>query len=109
MIEIKDNVIYVDVDETLILPASDELFVPSEPNHKLIEQIKKWKSEGRSIIVWTSNGDGVAWARKWVKELQIEEWVDLCLPKPHTIVDDDHLEYYRIIDPITLEYGEYRN
>jgi hypothetical protein len=101
---ITNNVIYIDVDETLLIPASPELFIPTEPNLKLIEKIKKWKAEGKSIIVWTSNGGGVEWAIDAVKRCNIEEYVDLCLPKPYTIVDDDHLEYYSTIDPITLEF-----
>ena len=92
---INDNVIYVDVDQTLI--------VSMAPNFELIDKIREWKAKGRSIIVWTSNADGVAHAIKAVKFCEIEDLVDLCLPKPHTIVDDDHLEYYKIIDPITLE------
>lgn len=95
--------IYVDVDETLYLPA-DGCFVPRDPNYPLIEKIKEWHSEGRDIIVWTSNSAGVQWAKDAVKNLGLEPYVKLCLPKPHTIVDDDHLEYYHVIDPITLTY-----
>lgn len=102
MIEIRDKVVYIDVDFTLLLPASPDLFIPTEVNHKLVEQIKKWKETGWSIIVWTSNSKGVSWAREAVVICNIEDYVDLTLPKPHTIVDDDHLEYYKIIDPITL-------
>ena len=100
---IDDTVIYIDVDETLIL-SGDGLFVPQIPNESLIGQIKDWKGDGRKIIVWTSNGDGVQHAIKIVKQLGIEDYIDLCLPKPRTIVDDDHLEYYNTIDPITLEW-----
>jgi hypothetical protein len=104
MIEyITDSVIYIDVDETLIIPA-ENCFVPHDPNLKLIEKIKEWKDNGRQIIVWTSNGNGVRHAINVVKSLGLEDYVDICLPKPRTIVDDDHLEYYNIIDPITLEW-----
>jgi len=108
---ILDNVIYIDVDETLLLPDNEDTFVPCKPNYPLIGMIKEWKKAGRSIVVWTSNGDGVEHARKIVRELDIERYVDLCLPKPMTIVDDDHLEYYRVIDPITFEsrYRDYKD
>ena len=98
---IKDDVIYIDVDETLLL--SNELVTSKDLNLSLIEKIKEWKEEGKSIIVWTSNSGGKAWADKAVEICGIEDYVDLTLPKPHIIVDDDHLEYYQIIDPITLE------
>ncbi len=101
---IKDNVIYIDVDDTLILSKCGELLSETSTiNYALIDKIKKWKEKGRSIIVWTSNSAGVEHARKAVKRCGIEDLVDLCLPKPHTIVDDDHLEYYRVINPRTLK------
>ena len=34
----------------------------------------------------------------------IQEEVNYVMPKPTVIVDDDHLEYYSIIDPITLKW-----
>ena len=49
---IKDDVIYIDVDETLLL--SNELVTSKDLNLSLIEKIKEWKEEGKSIIVWTS-------------------------------------------------------
>lgn len=101
---INDNVIYIDVDETLILRPDDNSSIQT-PNLKLIKKIKEWKEQGRSIIVWTSNAEGVEHAYWAVKFCEIEDLVDLILPKPHVIVDDDHLEHYSIIDPITLEYA----
>ena len=101
---INDDVIYIDVDETLLIPSSPELFFPQEPNLPLIAKIKEWKKAGRQIIVWTSNGNGVQHAINSVKKCGIEDYVDLCLPKPAVIVDDDHLEYYSTIDPISLNY-----
>lgn len=93
---IKDGAIFIDVDDTLIIEGNSNL--------KLIDKMKDWKLSGRDIIVWTSNFSGVEHAHKIVNSLGIQDIVDLILPKPTTIVDDDHLEYYNIIDPITLEY-----
>ena len=93
---IPDGAIYIDVDDTLIIDDS--------PNLPLIDLMKRWKSEKRPIIVWTSNFQGVNWAIDKVKLLGIEDLVDICLPKPNMIVDDDTLEYYSTIDPKTLEW-----
>ena len=91
-----DNCIFIDVDDTLIIRMT--------PNFELIEKIKEWKRSGRTIIVWTSNADGVSHAVKAIDYCGITELVDFVLPKPRTIVDDDHLEYYQVIDPETLEW-----
>lgn len=104
MIILDDNCIFIDVDDTLLIPSSPELFVPQEPNKLLIEKIKEWNDEGRTIIVWTSNPDGVKHCKRAVYECGIEQEVHYLLPKPTVIVDDDHLEYYSIIDPITLKW-----
>jgi len=102
--KINNKIIYIDVDWTLLLP-SEGCFIPTTPNEKLIEKIKAWKLDGHTIIVWTSNPKGVKWAKDAVKICEIEGWVDLCLPKPKVIVDDEHLEY-KTIDPVTLELKE---
>jgi hypothetical protein len=101
-----DDCIFIDVDETLIIPENEECFVPKKPNLKLIEKIREWKDKGRTIIVWTSNPDGVKHCKKAIYLCGIEEEVNFVMPKPRTIVDDDHLEYYNIIDPITLEWRD---
>lgn len=104
MFILDDDCIFIDVDETLILPAAEGCFVPKIPNLKLVEKIKEWKDKGRSIVVWTSNPDGVEHCVKAIDLCKIRDEVDYVMPKPRTIVDDDHLEYYNIIDPITLDW-----
>ena len=95
MFILPDNCIFIDVDDTLIIEA--------KPNYKLIEKIKEWKDKKKTIILWTSNSDGVKHAVKAARFCRIEDEVDFIMPKPYVIVDDDHLEYYRIINPLTLE------
>jgi len=102
----EDDFVYVDVDFTLILPHDVGLLIPESVNHELVAQIKKWHSEGRNIIIWTSNPDGREHCRKAAKLCGIEEYIYDYLPKPRLIVDDDHIEYYRTMDPITLEIKE---
>lgn len=104
MLVIPDNVIFVDVDDTLLLSEYGELLSEGYTlNKPLITKIKEWYNSGRTIIVFTSNALGVDHARKAVIECGLEDFVAQVQPKPATIVDDDHLEYYTIIDPITLE------
>ena len=93
-----DSCVYIDIDDTLIIHTDKGSVV----NVKLMEKIRDWKSKGRTIIVWTSNTGGIKYAKQMLAMCDIE--VDAVLPKPYTIVDDDHLEYYSIIDPITLEF-----
>ena len=104
MFILDDNCIFIDVDETLLIPPSPELFVPTEPNLKLVEKIKEWSKAGKSIVVWTSNPNGTSHCLKAIDKCRINPYIKAVMRKPSIIVDDDHLEYYSIIDPITLEY-----
>lgn len=101
-----DDVVYIDVDYTLLLPEDVELFIPDSANKKLVEKIIKWHSEGRTIIIWTSNTRGVQHCKDAAKLCGIEDYIYDYLPKPKLIVDDNHLEYYRTMDPITFEVQE---
>jgi len=103
MMILDDNCIFIDVDETLLIP-EEGCFVPRDVNQPLVEKIKEWKDQGRTIIVWTSNPDGVEHCKKAIYQCGIQEEVNYVMPKPTVIVDDDHLEYYSIIDPITLKW-----
>lgn len=98
------QIIDVDVDETLLIP-EEGCFVPRDVNHKLVKKLREWHAKGKTITVWTSNADGVKWAVRAVELCGIEDIVFSVRAKPTTIVDDDHLEYYTIIDPITFEWG----
>lgn len=105
MFVLDDNCIFIDVDDTLILSKEGVLLEDySEINHNLIQKIREWKDNNRVIIVWTSNSGGVGHAVNVINRVGIRDEVDYVMPKPVTIVDDDHLEYYNIIDPRTLEY-----
>ena len=106
MVILGDNCIFIDVDETLLLSGGEGLFIPKDVNLPLVEKIKEWRDAGRTIIVWTSNPDGVEHCKKAIYKCGIQDEVHYIMPKPTTIVDDDHLEYYRIVDPITLKWRE---
>lgn len=104
----EDDFVYIDVDFTLVLPQDVGLLIPDSVNHPLVDKIRKWHSEGRNIIIWTSNPDGREHCRKAARLCGIYDLIYDFLPKPILIVDDDHIEYYRTMDPMTLEIKESR-
>lgn len=106
-----DQVVTIDVDDTLVLwpeshrdytkPASHTL--PYEgavgfkdpydgttnwlvPHQKHIDLIKKYKGRGFLVIVWSAGG--VQWANSVVDSLGIRDYVDIILTKPSRYVDD---------------------
>lgn len=105
--------IYFDVDDTLVLwhvnlddvpkvkiisPPSkhfvgqlEEFEVPEyeeylTPHLKHIEELKKLKLKGHTIIVWSQGGHD--WAASVVKGLNLEEYVDYVIEKPTKYYDD---------------------
>lgn len=103
MIKLPDvKTIYCDVDDTLVLHkdiVSSELlekegikisiknyafFVVPNKNH--IELLKICKSHGKVVVVWSQGGS--EWAEAVVDALNLREYVDLCICKPHQFVDD---------------------
>lgn len=64
-------------------PAWEELLVP----HRLhIEQLKKHKMRGHTVVVWSAGG--YDWAETVVRTLRLEKYVDLVICKPTWIYDD---------------------
>ena len=94
-----DNIIGVDVDETLVMWS-----IPVEyqgqaikfnnfgyetmllPHKKHIELLKQFKVRGHYIIVWSQGG--WEWASEVIKVLGLEDWVDEVKTKPKWIIDD---------------------
>lgn len=56
------------------------------PHRFHIEQLKKHKMRGHTIIVWSAGGWD--WAAAVVKALGLETYVDLCISKPTWAYDD---------------------
>jgi len=62
--------IAVDFDGTLCYSSWPEL---GEPNTKLIEYLKDWKSQGNKLILWTCRaGEALEKAVEWCKEQELE-------------------------------------
>lgn len=97
-----DNVLYVDVDETLILWGNkeheedreiivDDPYLPGKKNtfvahQRNIDLVIRNKNQGKHIIVWSAGG--YRHAEEVVKALEMEQYVDLILSKPTSYVDD---------------------
>lgn len=116
MIVIPGNTtVYVDVDDTCIMwsptqeqldtrgieitcPASMTLMEDGTvactgnwteklvPHRVHVEQIKKHKARGHTVVVWSSGG--VEWAEAAVRALKIEQYVDVVIAKPMWVMDD---------------------
>ena len=104
-IKIEDRpFIYVDIDETLIshfpiTKKSDEFFLDFEHNRVKwrvypmvlnIDLISELRSCGYQIACWSLSGSDHA--ERMIKLLEIENLVDLIVPKPRFYVDDKPFE-----------------
>jgi hypothetical protein len=109
-----DQAVFCDVDDTLIMwnPSKEELekngisitcpagysiidgeLTPSGswtarvlPHLAHVEQLKRHKARGHTVIVWSAGGWD--WAKVAVKALGLEPYVDLVISKPTWIYDD---------------------
>lgn len=56
------------------------------PIKEHVEHLKEHKRRQHVVVVWSAGGS--EWAAAVVKALGLEEYVDLCICKPHWHVDD---------------------
>lgn len=119
----KDKVVYVDVDDTLVLwepekyhHTEDEIiwitddtrrfpFLPHKRNIKFVQQLKL---QGYGVVVWSAAGSN--WAEHVIKNLKLEDLPDMIISKPELCVDD-LLEANRIIKSIVWihpDSGEFK-
>ncbi len=118
MIIIKnEQVIMVDVDETLVMWRGDKFNLTVTcpysgygknlvKNHGNIKVLKDRKARGSTIVVWSAGGH--AWAEAVVKALELEEYVDYIMSKPIGYVDDktaDKILGEHIYIPYGSHYG----
>jgi hydroxymethylpyrimidine pyrophosphatase-like HAD family hydrolase len=93
-----ENVVYFDVDETLVYWTDDEFEIDAnfygkqqyiKPHFAHIDFLKSLKSRGYYIVV--HSGNGYQWAEQVVKLLELEDSVDEVKTKPCKIIDDKPL------------------
>jgi hypothetical protein len=90
------NPAYYDVDDTLIMrtgqvPGAMEMKTERgsiwvKPHQPHCDIIKELHAQGITIIVWSAGGSDHA--ARAVKLLGLEQYVDVCLEKPHWVIDD---------------------
>jgi hypothetical protein len=116
MIELKCfNPVFYDVDDTLLMrtgrvegafelvgPRGSIWYKPHLPHCKIIKELF---AQGITVIVWSQGGS--EHAARAVKALGLEQFVDLCMEKPHWVVDDKPVEAWMpkaaYKDPILTE------
>ncbi len=95
-----EDIVCFDVDDTLILwnrPDSD--LVVGDSSYKIhkkhIQSMKRFHSRGQFVIVWSKGG--AKWAKKAVKLLGIEKYVNLVMAKPSWCFDDQPLSELAVL------------
>jgi phosphoserine phosphatase len=91
-----DNVVFYDVDETLVMWHKEkeiEIIDPYDkqtlflkPHKRHIKLLKDHKTRGRTIVVWSAGG--YQWAQRVVETLGLTKYVDLVMTKPSCFIDD---------------------
>lgn len=92
-----------DVDETLVMWNFDEtkydmkdiIWIDGEallPNKSVIQSLKRNKTRGFAIVVWSQSG--YDWGAKVVERLELTSYVDVILCKPFRYYDDLNADYW---------------
>jgi len=97
-----EHIMMVDCDDTLVMwstthnkPGKGKIkfnepygggTVYLTPNKKHIKLLKTHKARGYAVVVWSAAG--YRWAEEVVKQLKIEDFVDIVMSKSTKYVDD---------------------
>lgn len=102
-----DDAVWFDVDNTLIM-YKESSFTGSfisitnpydadehkvYPNLTHIKLLKCCKGKGKTVIVWSAAGH--RWAECVVQNLDLENYVDVCMAKPAIYVDDRNITDFK--------------
>ena len=83
------NVVYVDVDDTLVRSAGTKR-IPIPPS---IAKVRALHTSGATMYLWSAGG--ADYARATAMELGIADCFAAFLPKPTVIIDDQHITEWR--------------
>lgn len=96
MLEIieSDRTTFFDCDDTLIMWKTLDMNLPIvsiggrdfQVHTKHVQKIKDYHLMGFKVFVWSTSG--YEWAKTVVEALNLEEYVDFVMCKPHRIFDD---------------------
>lgn len=82
-------VVYVDIDDTLVRNYGTKR-IPIPP---AIEHVRALKEQGAVLYCWSSGG--AEYAQTSAQELGIAHCFVAFLPKPHVLLDDQHITEWR--------------
>lgn len=97
---VKDLVVYVDVDDTLVRFAGAK----SIPISRSVEHLRALHAAGAQIYCWSTGG--ADYARKAAESLGIASCFLAFLPKPHIVLDDQRpSEWRRLLHVHPVQVG----
>ena len=85
----RTRIVYVDIDDTLVRSFGTKR-IPMPP---VIAHVRKLKSEGAQLYLWSSGG--ADYCRATAIELGIKDCFSGFLPKPDTYIDDQSFDAWR--------------
>lgn len=85
----RQNVIFVDVDDTLVRQAGSKRI----PMPSVIARVRELHAQGSLLYLWSSGG--ADYARASAVELGIEHCFNGFLPKPDVYLDDQSVDEWR--------------
>ena len=88
----KDQVVYVDVDDTLIRSVGTKRI----PMPRVVDKVRRLHQEGATLYLWSTGG--ADYARESARELGLTECFVAFLPKPNLIIDDQAVSDWRSCD-----------
>ena len=113
-----ESTIFIDIDDTLVMWGKKEnqievieplygepTYVTPHKGH--IKILKDRKARGSRIVLWSAGG--YRWAAAVIKALNLEQYVDFVMTKPHAYLDDKQPDEFmgeRIYLPYGGGYGE---
>jgi predicted HAD superfamily phosphohydrolase YqeG len=83
------QIVYVDVDDTLIRSVGSKRI----PMPRVVDKVKQLHQGGAALYLWSSGG--ADYARESAEELGIAELFKAFLPKPTLIIDDQPVSDWR--------------
>jgi phosphoglycolate phosphatase-like HAD superfamily hydrolase len=89
MAPLVNPIIYVDIDDTLVRSVG----VKRIPMPGVIEEVRRLKSEGAVLYLWSSGG--AEYCRATAQELGISDCFEAFLPKPTVYIDDQPVHEWR--------------
>jgi len=92
MSQTPSNVIYVDIDDTLIRSFGSKRI----PMTEMVALIPKLKERGATLFCWSSGGS--AYAQCSAEELGIADCFTAFLPKPQLLIDDVATSKWRLME-----------